>query len=263
VEYLRLFQSYLNYYFRSKTKFDVHSPFVFSFITDVLKDEKNYEAYSALKKLSNELLKNNALITQEDYGAGSKFSGSNTITVSNLFRNTSLSPKYYQLLFRITHYFKPETIIELGTGLGISAAGMALGNEEATVYTIEGNKAIADITKNNFEKFQLNNIQLITGKFDEQLPMILNGISKIDLAFIDGNHHRKKTVEYFHLIAEKCHNDSVIIFDDIRWSKGMYNAWLEIISDKRITLSFDLFRIGIVFFRKENRVKEHYMLYFW
>ena len=52
------------------------------------------------------------------------------------------------------------------------------------------------------------------------------------------------------------------MFDDIYWSDGMQKAWKEICANKEVTLSLDLFKFGIVFFKTENKQKEHFVLKF-
>jgi len=49
------------------------------------------------------------------------------------------------------------------------------------------------------------------------------------------------------------------VFDDIHWSPEMERAWNNITKHPKVKLSFDLMRIGIVFFRRENQ-KEHFVL---
>ena len=57
------------------------------------------------------------------------------------------------------------------------------------------------------------------------------------------------------------HNNTVSIINNIRQSKEMENVWKEIISQKEVTVSIDLFFIGLVFFRKEQ-VKENFIIRF-
>ena len=51
---------------------------------------------------------------------------------------------------------------------------------------------------------------------------------------------------------EKAHDQTILVFDDIYWSKEMRQAWLEICADKRISLTIDLFKMGIVFINPNN-----------
>jgi predicted O-methyltransferase YrrM len=262
VNNLKLIIAYLHYYFFSKTKFNVHSPFVFNFITEILEDKKAYPEYQLMNKLSKTLLADKTGIQKNDLGAGSKNLNNEQNTIAKLFNNTALNTKYSHLLFRICNRFQPEIVVELGTGFGMSTCCMSVACNQSKIFTIEGNPSIAMVSKANFQNLQLYNVDLKTGNFDDELPKLLNKLNIVNLAFIDGNHQKNNTIEYFNMIAKKCNNDSIIMFDDIRWSDEMFEAWHEIINDSRVTLSFDLFRIGIVFFRKEQRVKEHFVLKF-
>lgn len=251
---------YLKYYFASSTKYDVHSPFLYDFITKVLEDKTDYKAYVNIKQLCNTLSSNNDSITVEDFGAGSVFRNAKQKKVSALLKNTAYNGKYGKLLFRIAQYYKPENIIELGTGLGVATAYMALANSATTIITVEGSTAIANIAKENFKKLNITNIEVINAKFDDVLLEILQKRQKIDLVFIDGNHQQESTIKYFNAILPYCHNNTIVIFDDIRWSNGMFNAWQEIIKNKQITLSLDLYKTGIVFFKSEIKVKQHFFI---
>ncbi|MFT5903100.1 MAG: putative O-methyltransferase YrrM, partial [Bacteroidia bacterium] len=97
------------------------------------------------------------------------------------------------------------------------------------------------------------------GNFDETLQSFLNSIEKLDWAFIDGNHQEEPTVRYFQQCLGKCHNDSVLLFDDIYWSKGMAAAWENIKAHERVTVTLDLFQVGIVFLRQEQP-KQHFVI---
>ena len=66
---------------------------------------------------------------------------------------------------------------------------------------------------------------------------------------------------YFEKLLPYCHNDSVIIFDDIRWSRGMEDIWEEVKNDKRVTVTIDLFQVGMAYLRKEQK-KENFKVRF-
>ena len=82
---------------------------------------------------------------------------------------------------------------------------------------------------------------------------------KYDLIFFDGNHQKEATIDYFEQCLQHIHNDSVFIFDDIYWSKGMKQAWQHINEHPSVTISIDTFYWGIVFFRKEQK-KQHFTI---
>jgi len=75
------------------------------------------------------------------------------------------------------------------------------------------------------------------------------------LAFIDGNHRREPTIRYFEQILPFCHNNTILVFDDIHWSAEMEEAWNHIKKVEKVTLSVDLFFKGIVFFNTDLHEK--------
>src|SRR5690606_30753422 len=82
---------------------------------------------------------------------------------------------------------------------------------------------------------------------------------KYDLMFIDGDHNGERTVSYFESLLKNIHNNSIVILDDIYWSKDMTEAWQKIIKDEKVTVSIDTFQWGIIFFRKEQP-KQHFII---
>jgi len=175
----------------------VHSPFVFEFISNVLKDTKQYDCYPVIEKQREVLLKDSAIIEVEDFGAGSAVIKSNKRVVKNIAASSLKPKKFAQLLFRMVQYYKPATMLELGTSLGITTAYLAKGNENGKVFTCEGSSSIAAIAQNNFTALQLKNIELTKGDFAKTLQPLLQQTGKIGFAFIDGNHRKEPTVEYF------------------------------------------------------------------
>ena len=127
----------------------------------------------------------------------------------------------------------------------------------------KGAEKIADQAALNFQKLNLQNIQLIRGNFDKTLPKLLHSSGKkYDLIYIDGNHTYEATVRYFTLLLPFTHERTLIIFDDIHWSKGMEQAWYEISIHPSVTLTIDLFFVGLVFFRRSQLVPQHFSIRF-
>ena len=253
---------YLQYYITAKNKYDIHSPFLYEFLTEVLENNKEYEAYKEVNAIGNKLKRIESAIQVNDLGAGSSLNQSNYRSITDIYSNTAFKGKYGKLLYRVVKHYKPINIIELGTGLGIAASYMAKGNESCKIISVEGDKAIITEANKVFSELGINNVQLINASFDEVLPEILAKVDTVDLALIDGNHQYSSTIKYYNLLADKIKNNTILVFDDIRWSREMHNAWLDIIKDQRISLSLDLYKIGIVFFRKEIHIKQHYAIRF-
>lgn len=261
---LQLAAKYIAYWISSSNGkgHGTHSPFIFEFITKVSNDKTVYPEYDKVEPLRKQLLNDNTLLNVEDFGAGSTVSKTNQRTVASIAKNAAKSKKLGQLLFRIVKYYQPKTILELGTSLGITTSYLSLANPEAQVITMEGSKEIADTANQNFRNLDLQNIELVTGNFDNTLSSIISQLSSIDLVFIDGNHRKEPTKRYFHQLLTKANNDSIFIFDDIHWSAEMEAAWETIKAHESVRCSIDLFFIGIVSFRKEFKVKQHFTIRF-
>ena len=234
----------------------IENPATSGLVKFLLEDHNCSCDSNTIEKVRKELLKSDKLIKITDYGAGSKYSKSQYRTVKSIAK-TALSPRWQgKILHKLVQYFHCTTIVELGTSLGISTAYLADGLYHGTVHTFEGDENIANIAMQTFAALNLRNIKLVIGNFDVTLPVIANNIKKVDFAFIDGNHTFEATIKYFNLLAEKSHQDTIMVFDDIYWSEGMQKAWNEIKKDKRVKGSLDFYFFGIIFF--SERYKGHY-----
>ena len=240
----------------------IHSPFVFDFIKNVLRDKKQYDWYPIIETGRQKLLQQSAAIEVTDFGAGSSVIKTSKRVVADMAKSSLKPKKYAQLLFRMVKYYRPATILELGTSFGITTGYLAAGNAHAKVYTMEGSSAIAEIARKTFNTLDLKNIELIEGDFDITLPFLLSKLNKIDLAFIDGNHVKDATLDYFAKILNASTTSSILIFDDIHWSAGMEAAWAEIRLHPTVTLTIDLFFIGIVFLNADFNHKQHFTIRF-
>jgi predicted O-methyltransferase YrrM len=233
----------------------MHSPFVFDFITRLLNDKTIYPDYGKVEGLRKKLLKDATVLKVDDLGAGSGHTDGDRRTVSSIARRVAKPKKWGQLLFRMVKHYHPQSILELGTSLGISTAYLALADPNARVTSVEGSPMIAARAKENLGDLDINNVHLMVGHFDECLPEILKEEKNWDLVFVDGNHRKEPTLSYFEMIMARSGPDSIIIFDDIHWSAEMEEAWDMIRRDPRVRCSLDLFFVGLVFFREEFHEK--------
>ena len=255
---------YIRYYVKASNGkgHGIHSPFVFDLVTNVLNDDRGFYPYSPIEGLRKDLLDNSTEITIEDFGAGSRVKKSPVRKIAAIAASSLKPKKFSQLLFRLVNHFSPATILELGTSLGVTTAYLASANSNARVVTMEGSAAVAGIARTNFMKLGIGNIELVTGNFDETLGQTLAGMGQIDFAFLDGNHRYEPTVRYFKQVLEKSHAGTLVILDDIHWSREMEMAWEEVKQHPSVTLTIDLFYIGLVFLRVEQQEKQDFIVRF-
>ena len=256
-------KSYLQFLWHSKNEHAVHSPFVFNLLTKCFYDKKSKPEYAILKKYRNSLLANNNTIEVNDFGAGSKVFKSNTRVISKIAKTAGISPKRAELLFRITNYFQPDTILEIGTSLGLATSALSLGSRsvgmKAKIITLEGCPETAKQAQLQFQKFNFNTIRSEITEFSTYLQNCTLNTEHFSLIYFDGNHSKKATLDYFEVLLPTITNETVWIFDDIHWSPEMEEAWKIIKNHPKVTVTIDTFQWGLVFFRREQP-KEHFVI---
>jgi predicted O-methyltransferase YrrM len=252
---------YIKYFFTAKNKHSAQAPFLYEFITKVLNRNSDDENCKIIEELRKELCKSDQTIKISDFGAGSHVNNSKHRKIKDIAKNSAKNSKFGKLLYRITQFYKPKNILELGTSLGISTLYLSKARESSKVYTFEGCIETSKIAQQNFDKMVTVNTNIILGDFQNTLQKKLKEIKTIDLAFIDGNHQKEPTILYFRECLKYAKNDTIFIFDDIHWSNGMESAWNYIKSRKETTLTIDLFYLGIVFVKSELS-KENYIIRF-
>ena len=232
----------------------VHSPFAFQLCEEVFYNKNSFYDLEELQKIRKQLLNDITEVTVEDFGAGSKTFTSNKRKIKDLATNGISTQKQSETLYKLINFLNCNTIIELGTSIGLNTLYLAKANKNAKVITIEGSKSLIEFASASAKKNNISNIQFIEAKFDDVLPSLLQNNSA-PLIYIDGNHTYEATLRYFNLVLAKKDNSTVIIFDDIYWSEGMTKAWNEIKDNTMVTMSIDLFYFGMIFFKDEVKEK--------
>lgn len=247
---------YITFLFNSTNQHGVHSPFVFDLVTKCFYDKTKHSEYTEIFEYRKLLLNNTDSIEITDFGSGSRVFKSDSRIISAITKTSGTTLKRAKLLYRLTRYFQPKHSLELGTSLGIATHAMAIGHSENTILSIEGCPKTADVARKQLSKANVDNVTVKTGQFENMLPKLKG---RYDLIFIDGNHSKSATLDYFNVLLDTAHNDSVFIFDDIHWSKDMLEAWQTIKQHAKVTVTIDTFFWGFVFFRKEQ-AKENFQI---
>jgi len=236
------FGTYIKYLFTSRTRYKTHSPYVYEFINNVLRDYEKYPEYSGLHKYRKKISSSSSLVETVDFGSGAGNKDYRTFTdkIGKIAKQRTHSKKRLELLFRLSRFFKPDQILEMGTAVGFSSLYLKRGFPEGKLTTMEGCAGLANIAARGFKIFYCEDIEIKIGNFDVTLPSTLKDINTLDLVFFDGNHKREPTLNYFEQCMTKVNENSVFIFDDIHWSQGMSSAWRKIKSDKRVSFTIDI-----------------------
>lgn len=240
-------------------------------LSNIASNEESY-LISSIEQRRACLLRSKEKIAVIDYGAGSADSNRTEATMKAGVQTAkrvaevctySKSTFWATILFKLIRKLEPDSCVELGSCVGISAAYLAAAlniNQKGSLVTLEGSPEVAKIAQQTLKGCNLNNASVITGSFDEHLKQVLESVKPIDFFFNDGHHDHDAVLKYFHTSLPYLADDAVIIFDDISWSPGMRRAWNVIEEDERITASIDLKTVGIAFLSKKTTAKDKFRI---
>ena len=176
--------------------------------------------------------------------------------------STSLKPvKYARLLHRMVRYYQPSVIVELGTSFGISTSYMAKGNPSAGCIRWKERPRLHPSLHNN------SGIRT-PGMYNwpkESSPLYYREscmkFRRLILLSSTGTTSTGRHSTTFQKLRARSHQRTIMVFDDIHWSRGYGGCLEQDRDDPAVTLSIDLF-IGIVFFDKSFLVKQHFPIRF-
>lgn len=244
---------YIKYRLKAKGRHGVHSPFVYNFVDQCLKIDVDEKDRKKLKKIFTQLCEDERIITIDDHGAGSK-KLSNERKVSDILKTSSSKGIYGELLYKLTRHYSPKYVLEMGTSLGIGTTYMHLGSPETHIVSIEGCKNTLGIAQEHLPE----SIELIHAPFQDYFEQV-GEERKFDIVFVDGHHDGEALLRYMKQLERITHDDTIFLLDDIRWSSSMLKAWNELADMNEFHVSIDLFRMGILLRRPQQR-KEHFVI---
>jgi predicted O-methyltransferase YrrM len=253
---IRFVKDWLLHRLRSKNRHGLHSPFVYKLVDTVIYDFHAKNVYTEVENLREGLLNDTRSITLTDALTGVL----RQKKISLVGKETLKTPKADQLLYRLAAYLKPGNMIELGACPGITALYLHQAIPKISLYAWEEYSETYDIAQDTFKKAQVDSINLITGNYDKTIPRLIDALDKVD--FILANTGQKEeALKYFELCLPKIHEQTVFIFTGIYQNEGMKEAWQEIKAHPKVTVTVDLFWLGLVFFR-EGQEREEFKIKF-
>ena len=226
---MKIYIAYLKYWFKAKNAHHLHSPFLYHLYTQILWSDKYYYRYADLDKFRAEFKRS--------------------------LRHKTCPAKLGWLLFELVDNFKPGTIVEFGTGSGLATVYMLSAAPQTQVFTFE---PLPEWTVRAHKTFKHFNYKptLLSGSIIPNLDLILKNCSQIDLILIDLE--SPKIESYIDFLKPKIHAGTIIVINNIHILKEI---WESLKNRAEVTLSVDLFRVGLLFFRA-RAAKEHWCLRF-
>jgi predicted O-methyltransferase YrrM len=147
---------------------------------------------------------------------------------------------------------RPQSCLELGGAIGISAAyqGAALElNGGGVLRSVEGWVNLVTEARELLGRLRLDRVEVIHSRFEDVLEEMLPRIAPIDLVFLDASKRLEDNLRQFEQLLPHFASGGVLVLDDVHWSPEMKRAWGEIRSHPRVSLSVDLWRLGVCVLR--------------
>ena len=158
--------------------------------------------------------------------------------IRNLNDNT-INLKYLKLIYRLITHYKSENILEIG------------GFETLNLIFLSNIQL-----KTNLFFYNLKTNEISEVKTQKKIQM-----ECFDFVFYNIKNNDSLTLSEFMNHLKYFHNNSIVAINNIHQSKEIEEVWRKIITQKEVTISIDLFFIGLVFFRKEQ-MKENFIIRF-
>lgn len=241
---------YLNYYFSAHTKYQVHAPFVYEFLSEIFEDDRFYYFMGFIENYRRNLL-----------GTADKIEvGQQTKTINQLVKQLAVNPKVGAILFKTVHKYKPATLLEIGDSLGISGLYQATPNPAVPLISITPNTTLANTTKKYYKRLGTRNIQLLAANIANNLPIAIQQLKTIEHLFFNGFWGKTATLAYFETCLAKMPENGVFIFRSPYASKATQAFWETVKKHKKVRLSIDIYDLGFLFFRTAQKEVAHYQI---
>lgn len=191
----------------------IHSPFLFSLITKVIEEKLPYYAYEDISIFLAEYP------LKKRYGA-----------------------KPARLFFRMVNYFDARNILEIGTGYGINTLYLTASSNAIECNAVEPKHEAYRVANSMCKKWG-RNVQI-----HSELPILRK---KQDCILIDLKDYPNSSDMLFRYILPLCHEKTFIILKSIRTNRDSKALWRNLRANNDVTVTLDLFNLGIVFFDKK------------
>ncbi len=262
VNFANRFPGFVRHWISARSRFRIHSPFVYDFVSSVLPHRLSPEG-NRISGLRRIFLQRTESIPIQDFGAG--YGGykqaKTSKSLAEIARSSARKRRSGELMFRILRHYHPQNCLELGTNMGFSALYQMSGFPDAKFTTVEGSGTLAEIARSNFKSFGFDPRIILSGFLPAIDELSASG-EKFDFILLDGHHEQDATIKYFQNLIPICNPGACIVIDDINWSGGMRKAWKKISAMEEVSVKMDLYSMGICFV-KRPQAKESFKLRFW
>ena len=239
---------YISYYLAGISRHGLHSPFVYTFADEVL-----YKSSS----MNFEMIEHQRMLMLQ-----SKSKLNNT-TLSKFTSKLTLDAKYGKLLQRLVEFYKPQHIIELGMNNGVESnyllSNSIMQDFPILSYNFQLNTNKLDKikahTNSEFANYYQSNL------FENSYNTEFENQTYIDLCIIHGKSDADDFWNFYDNYKSRLHTHAMVIFTNIRLTNDHYINWQQNTNLPEVTASVELFKMGIIFFRTEQKKQKFILLF--
>ena len=222
-----LVKFYRNIFYRGG--YGVHSPFVFDLITNVIEERRLYYCYERIYPVRLQILQSGRKVTFHRH----------IIPIAKALRKYCFTEQENRLLFRLANRFQSKTIYVAGSDFGLTPLYLTAYSAASACIVVEPEPTVATIAREYLNKYTTatfvmqNNFTYIP----DNLDFIVFGYS-----------FKSFSIHTFEHFLPHINDNTVMIIAGINASTINRKTWKSICAHPKVTVTIDLYRLGIVFF---------------
>ena len=214
-------------YIRFRKGFGVHSPFAFGLINKVIEEKKPYYAFEEIETL-----------------------------LSQNLQSKNYSVKYGRLLFRLIHFFRSQSVLQIGISNGVSSLYLNAAAKQLLVLDDNEECIKKAVALNELRK----PLHVMHGEYLSSIGKIFSQSGDIDVIYLNVSKNAELTQMLFEKSLPHIHPQTICIIDGIH-KKRMEPVWKQIKQRQDIPITMDLYALGLVFFDRKM-YKKNYKIFF-
>ncbi len=210
-------------------------------------------AFQRQSEYARRLQKDDSIVSYEIFKKG------DFKKVSSIYQKAASPYVWCQFYYFLIKLSQTKNFLEIGTNLGVSGGYIleALKHKHnSKLITLEGVSDLKRIAQKHFDSITPpENFEIILGLYEQTFQSVLDKELNYQLIFIDGNHQKNATLEYFEKLLPKLSSPGIILFDDINWTTDMKEAWEFIKAHESVNYSIDFYKLGLIVVDKNDQNK--------
>lgn len=205
--------------------FGIHSPFAFRLITKVIREKARYYAYDDVETIARAHVVD---VLQRQQKRQRKL----------------ISKSRGRLLFRLTNFFRPDDILEIGSSWGISSLYLRLAERSARLTVIEPNVEIGDFAQTLFTRVG-ERVDFVREPYALSIPAYLER-EREGLYVVVNRLPKAQYRALPQLLDPVLDKPSLLVIDGIRRNSAVKEWWEALLKDERVRVTIDMKNVGFV-----------------